>query len=594
MSAFSDQTSSFSSLSAAIESGLSILQIDALLRKGADTQKPDAQGRLPMDVALESNRWDIADLLLDYGAKPPLYNGDPNGPPFLNYQDARLERETALTYMLKNVTSFFSIYTLLANGADVNLKNQNDETPLGAAVARGWPYAAVELAKRGAWINPESPDVNEVLDNKTGATRLICTILQGKDGYAVQRMLKEGADPNKTDAYGLSPLAAAKALKWDHVVEQLLAYRAKPETATLPDPDVYIGKDKNQPLLVYAASYQGAHANYIHSLLQQGANTELADTEGRTAAHWAAIFNNVWLLEELEEKGANLLRSAQENGLRPLHFACMNGAVEAAGMLLEISPSEHINEKVGPNHQTALHLAAYRKGAVETVRLLLDMGADVNAVDNNGKTPLSHAIDSRDPAIVSLLIRRGADVAKMPPAANDNPPLFCLVNSHNPGNLVIAQALINGGADVNAKALRSINGPQVGDSLLYFAIRYSATTLSDMLLKAGADPHSTSAAGESAAHHCLHLRQEKELQLLLAHGFDPEKKFSFSKKWSGSEGTRIETHDSSALECARELAAKFGENTEYSRMLKMIETHIAAKPAPAPRAKRARTGPQAG
>jgi len=576
-------------LTTAIEQGMPIGQLEKLLRKGADAQKPDPQGRLPMDVALDRNRWDIADLLLAYGAKPPAYEGDPNGPPQLNYSDAATARETALIYMIKHAMGFRSVYTLLANGADVNLKNQDNESPLGAIVARGWPYAAVELAKRGAWISPEAPDVNEVLDKKTGATRLICTILQGKDGYAVQKMLEEGADPNKTDACGLSPLAAAKALKWDYVIEQLLAYGAKPESASLPSPDIYIGKDKDLPLLVYAASYQGSHANYIHSLLEHGANTELADKEGRTAAHWAAIFNNVWLLERLEAKGADLLRPYQENNLRPLHFAGMNGAFAAAEMLLEISPPEHINEKIGPSQETVLHLASYRKGAVETVRLLLDMGADVNAVDNRGRTPLSRAIDGRDAEIVRLLIRRGADVAKMPQEKDSNPALFSLVNSHSDSNLAIAEALIHSGADVNSKALRSINGPQIGDALLYFAIRYSALALSDMLLKAGADPHSTSATGESAAHHCLNLRRENELKLLLAHGFDPEKKFSFSKKWSGSEGTRIETHDSSALECARELTAKFGENTEYGRMLKMIETHIAAKPAPA---KRARTGPQ--
>lgn len=581
MSQTSQKSASTVSLTEAIDQGATLKQIAALLRAGAEVDAPDAQGRRPVDAAIARSLWDVADALIARGATPPEYNGDPNGKPQLNYCPPEYEGETALTYMLKRAGSFSYVYSVIANGADVNLKNQKGETPLLAVVNRGWPYAATELVKRGAWINPEAPDHDEVIDKKTGGTRLLCTILEGKDAAAIEQMLEQGASPHKTDAQGLSPLAAARALKWDYVENLLLEYGAKPQSGTMPNPDVYVGKDKDLPLLVYAASYQGTHANYILSLLEQGADTEMADKEGRTAAHWAAIFNNVWLIDHLAARDADMNKPYAEGSLRPFHFACMNGAYEAVQALLDYADYEHINEKIGPQKETALHLAAGRKGAAKTVRLLIERGAEVNATDADGRTPLGRAIDTRDFDTVRLLIRSGADVPKMPQQTKRNQPLFGLVNSPSPENLDIAEALVARGADVNAKAQYSYNGPQAGDSLIYFSISYRANDLAKLLLGAGADPHGTSHSGESAAHYCLNLREKRGLEILLAHGFDPQRRFTFTKTWTGGDGTRVEEHSSSALECARALTEQFGADSEYADMLKTIENHIAAAQTPA-------------
>ena len=56
----------------------------------------------------------------------------------------------------------------------------------------------------------------------------------------------------------------------------------------------------------------------------------------------------------------------------------------------------------------ALHSASY-VGRTETVKLLIDAGADLNAVDNNGKTALHHASSKGNTDIVRLLIAAGAN-----------------------------------------------------------------------------------------------------------------------------------------------------------------------------------------
>mgnify|MGYP002819241621 CR=1 FL=1 len=55
-------------------------------------------------------------------------------------------------------------------------------------------------------------------------------------------------------------------------------------------------------------------------------------------------------------------------------------------------------------------MEAVQKGSKDTVRLLLDHGADVNAADINEWTPLMEAVQKGSKEIVQLLLDRGADV----------------------------------------------------------------------------------------------------------------------------------------------------------------------------------------
>tara|TARA_R110002050_G_scaffold118733_4_gene236272 strand:+ start:263 stop:514 length:252 start_codon:yes stop_codon:yes gene_type:complete len=60
--------------------------------------------------------------------------------------------------------------------------------------------------------------------------------------------------------------------------------------------------------------------------------------------------------------------------------------------------------------RTALHLAA-SEGKLDTVKYLISMGANVNAVDRFGNTPLQDAIDSRRSELVEHLRMAGAKIA---------------------------------------------------------------------------------------------------------------------------------------------------------------------------------------
>lgn len=107
--------------------------------------------------------------------------------------------------------------------------------------------------------------------------------------------------------------------------------------------------------------------------------------------------------------------------------------------------------------RTALHFAA-RHDSVELIQILLDAGADVNASNNWGDTPLHiAAAEIKSPSVVLKLIEAGADVnaksslgyTPLHSTAGSFVPSF---TSCCPNQLEILQALIAAGADVNARS----------------------------------------------------------------------------------------------------------------------------------------------
>ena len=118
-------------------------------------------------------------------------------------------------------------------------------------------------------------------------------------------------------------------------------------------------------------------------------------------------------------------------------------------------------------------IEAGRRGDKEFVELLISAGADVNAKNNDGDTPL-HFAASRDYKKVQMLLSAGADV-NAKDKNGDTPLHRAAKNDHKE----IAELLIAKGANVNARNERG------GKTPLDLAIKYRCPDTADLLRKHG-------------------------------------------------------------------------------------------------------------
>ncbi len=106
-------------------------------------------------------------------------------------------------------------------------------------------------------------------------------------------------------------------------------------------------------------------------------------------------------------RGANPNTTAERLG-NALDYALYRDDLQMAELL--VSYMTDVNQR-GLLGLTALHEAASSDSSVasEVCLLLVDHGADINAVSCSGRTPLMNAVDSKNFDIAKLLVDRGAD-----------------------------------------------------------------------------------------------------------------------------------------------------------------------------------------
>ena len=78
--------------------------------------------------------------------------------------------------------------------------------------------------------------------------------------------------------------------------------------------------------------------------------------------------------------------------------------------------------------------AGTEEEALEAVRLLLDLGADVNAVDDNGETAHARRRLPKPPKVVQLLVDRGADINVWNRKNKAGWTPLMIAQGHRPGN----------------------------------------------------------------------------------------------------------------------------------------------------------------
>lgn len=141
-----------------------------------------------------------------------------------------------------------------------------------------------------------------------------------------------------------------------------------------------------------------------------------------------------------------------------------------------------------PERRQALLFEAARLGRTDLIDPLVKAGADVDAYDPRGFTPLILAAYDGHPDTVEALIAHGADACK-PDATQGNTAQMGVAFK---GDDVIAARLLKAGCDVDARN-------HAGQTALMMAALFARVRQIDMLVKAGADAAILDASGRSAS-----------------------------------------------------------------------------------------------
>lgn len=169
----------------------------------------------------------------------------------------------------------------------------------------------------------------------------------------------------------------------------------------------------NQPLfdLITAADHEDALDEF---LTEHEPDLESVNPDGLTALEWACGNRAYRCAGKLLEAGATmtpafLTRPAYWNlmdqGDMPLNAACYYGVQALALALLEAGAAYDTKGREG----LPLHVAAGR-GWTDVVERILDSGAAIELVDDEGATPLMHAAQKGELETIELLRNRGANV----------------------------------------------------------------------------------------------------------------------------------------------------------------------------------------
>ncbi|CAB0039290.1 unnamed protein product [Trichogramma brassicae] len=231
-------------------------------------------------------------------------------------------------------------------------------------------------------------------------------------------LLRHGADPNKADTNGLTPLHVISCKRDNYVSIATLLFETSGERHRRVQIDA---QDVDGKTPLHFAIHYG-NANLVEFLLRRGADLNLADEDGRTYLHYVCAKDNdeidmARLIFEIADEQHRQVRvvDAQSNfGEIPLHLALCKGNAGVAELLLRRGADPNLANSEG---DTALH--AFCKGNnpdPDLTEMLFDPSHDeyrtvlIDAQNGNGATPLHYALLFGFWEVAKLLMKSGANM----------------------------------------------------------------------------------------------------------------------------------------------------------------------------------------
>ncbi len=407
-------------------------ELKSKIAEGFDVNKCDEEGNSPLLLAAVNRRSDLMYVLLENGA------------------DVNFVKEPGVTAL--GIACMFDDWSmvdlLITHGADVNYCAPNGESTLSMACAQGAVNAVQMLLAAKA-----TPDVRDA----KGITPLLHAVMHNtENSLSIALMLLEkGAKPDFAMPNGFTPLMGAVQMNDMDIARLLIEHGANVnarqnagrgpsalsiavalghsemvELLTDNKADLSVGINPQTSLIAYACML--ARADVMEPLLKHGANANTRDTRSNATPLHITATGNELMIDSIKLMGAEALLSQHESKM---------DAVWACQVLIDNGADVNAVDKDG----TTPAMIAAMDGCPETLQVLINKGADLNMTDHAGRTPLILAVLSPEAkADISL-----AHVT--PVAADQVKPHVIQSMSEYPDVVNTVKLLLKSGVDINAK-----------------------------------------------------------------------------------------------------------------------------------------------
>ena len=373
-----------------------------LLKHGAEVNLSINSSNTALTEASLAKHWDLARSLLDHGANPLQRDSfDDRTSVWLaaSYGKSDILRfmletasdETNQNQIIKEIMlgaasgGNLSLINEVDQRVDVNCRGASGETPLMEAGSSGNVDAIRFLLAKGADVHMQDDMGNTALNLAAGsgnATAVKILIDAGSDIHHRNQVCTDRCISNGKSMimrrFGYSVLEDACASGNTYAVEILID----------------AGLDVNEP------GWEGRtplmltrHPKVAELLLCRGAELEARDPVGWTALMHSAWQGNIEIMEVLLSHGADVNVQDLVEKWTPLIAACASDIISIMDILGQKKHGRPLTD---------------RPTLSETVKLLVEGGADVNRADVRGRTAAWHALNYKCLDIVEFLIEKGA------------------------------------------------------------------------------------------------------------------------------------------------------------------------------------------
>lgn len=341
---------------------------------------------------------------------------------------------------------------------------------------------------------------SDVLGNRPRATRKLVydtsliRAIKISDADRVRTLLYANVNVNEKNYAGITPLTIAGE-KGNMDIIRLLVENGK---ANVNDKSSY----GVTPLIAAAAAGKSEAVTY---LVKHGADTTAKDDLGKTALIYAANFDDAKTLQDLVALDKTSLNLPDNTGNTALIYASQKGFINNVKVLL--GAGANINYRNPTTGLSALSAAA-AEGNLPLIKLLVKNGkADVNLPDIAGRTPIFYAVEKDQVEALRLLLSLGAD-----PNAKDNNGVTALMRSSSKNHQACQQELLRQKTiDVNAKDNQGRN------AVTYSA--YAADTLpAKELLAAKADINTADLQGNTPLMSAIKAKNDRTAVFFIQQG----------------------------------------------------------------------------